>query len=212
MPRAQAAPSNWRGKWRGKRNHHTYTRHVAGGKNKLLLVSHWDLGICDDLGVDITTSENTSETSLGDISVEVFSKEADTWLNRGKKELPSPDMNRGCSAGWGPGMPEPFTCLGHQNSLFIAFRIPKLHQDHLNFSGVKKLGLSPVVSLAPCHTMGLLTLCNCMNQLLWYLISNKSVCPMGFVSLENYISRLLLQNNLTYSECYTPFQMKANSI
>lgn len=35
---------------------------------------------------------------------------------------------------------------------------------------------------------------------------------MGFVSLENYISRLLLQNNLTYSECYTPFQMKANSI
>lgn len=145
------------------------------------------------------------------MSVEVFSEEADVWINRGKKELPSPDMNGGCSAGWGPGMPEPFTCPGHQNSLFIAFRIPELHQHHLNFSGVKKLGLSPVVSLVPCHMMGLLTLCNC-NWLLYYLTCNKSACPMGFVSLENYISRLLLQNNLTYSECYTPFQMKANSI
>lgn len=35
-------------------------------------------------------------------------------------------------------MPEPFTCLGHQNSLFVAFRIPELQQQHLNFSGVKK--------------------------------------------------------------------------
>lgn len=184
-----------------------------GKKISFYLCSNWDLGICDALVVNMTTLKDTSKTLLEDMSMEVFLLKVGIWINRGKEELPLPNMDRDCSTAFGPGMPEHITCLWHQNCVFTAFRIPVLHQHHLNIScletWMEPYGFFGSLSCGgTSHPLQLHELI----PILRYLTCHKSVCPMDSVSIENYISRLLLQNNLTYSECYTPLQMKDNSI